>query len=71
MFIERLVLFVVLGFFVFSPTIGTWLEASAPYWYRHYLPWLMVIALCAWLHMRADSRSADEENQTERQSRDA
>ena len=50
MCIERLVLFVVLGFFVFSPTVGGWLEASAPYWYRHFLPWLAIIALCAWLH---------------------
>ena len=50
MFIERLVLFVVLGFFVFSPTVGGWLEASTPYWYRHFLPWLAIIALCAWLH---------------------
>ena len=60
MFIERLVLFLVLGFFVFSPTVGEWTGISLSEWYRNYVPWLALISLCGWLRY-ADREPANQQ----------
>ena len=43
--LERLILFLVLGFFVFSPSIPNWTQTSMTSWYSLYLFWLLTILL--------------------------
>lgn len=45
---ERLIGFVVLGFFVFSPNIPDW--SASYHWFAIYFVWLLVILLAAWQH---------------------
>lgn len=47
--LERVLSFIVIGLFVFSPTIGNWWESSLERWYLQYGIWLLLIGLCYWI----------------------
>ena len=47
--LERVVSFIVIGLFIFSPTIGDWWASSVQAWYMQYLIWILLIVLCFWI----------------------
>ncbi len=60
--IEKIIAFLILGIFVFVPTIPDWKDASFPGWFEVYLPWVLLIALCLILHLsQRESRRAGED----------
>ncbi len=52
MYIYRLVFLLVLGIYVFSPTIIDWWIAPGSAWYRPYVIWAVLIAMSVWLESR-------------------
>lgn len=54
--IERIITFLILGFFVFGPEIQSFWVHSPLGWYRNYLVWLGLIAACFW-SQRRESRT--------------
>ncbi len=56
MLLERLVSFLVLGFFVFRPRMSDWWQFEGT-WYAIYVPWLLLTFLCLLLHF-GQSRQA-------------
>ena len=54
--LERIIIFIVLGIFVFNPTVSNWWKDEFISWYHVYLPWLFLIAASIWLHWRARSK---------------
>lgn len=50
--VERIVTFLILGFFVFAPEIESFWSHSPLGWYRNYLVWLALIAACFWSQSR-------------------
>jgi hypothetical protein len=47
MFIERVITFVVLGFFVFVADVGSWWHhGDLGRWYGNYLTWIGLIVFC-------------------------
>ncbi len=57
MYIDRLVLLLVAGGFVLSPSIMQWWAEGGTSWYRPYLVWAILIALTFWI---TQSRDLDE-----------
>ena len=51
--LERVIIFIVLGIFVFSPTVSNWWKADFVAWYHVYLPWLILVVASLWLHWQA------------------
>ncbi len=45
---DRLIFFLVLGFFVFSPVIPDWSEGAQANWHAVYLIWILVILIAFW-----------------------
>lgn len=56
---ERLIIFMVLGIFVFTPTLNSWWEEEFVAWYEVYLPWILLIIVAVGLHWRADNHKVD------------
>lgn len=57
--IEKIISFLVLGIFVFAPSIDSWLREGIPGWYQVYLPWGLLILAAFWLHLSTkDSESS-------------
>jgi hypothetical protein len=52
--LERIIVFIVLGIFVFTPAVSSWWKADFFSWYDIYLPWLLLILAASWLHWRPD-----------------
>ncbi|MFQ5756864.1 MAG: hypothetical protein ACE5H7_12370 [Acidiferrobacterales bacterium] len=46
-----ILLFLFALFLLVSPLLGWWASDESP-WYLPYLMWLVLIVLCAWLHVR-------------------
>jgi hypothetical protein len=46
--IERVIIFLILGFFVFGPEIQSFWSRDPIAWYANYLVWLALIAACFW-----------------------
>lgn len=45
--LERLINFVVLGFFVFVADFGSWWQTSSLFaWYGNFLLWIVIIVAC-------------------------
>ncbi|HIG39874.1 MAG TPA: hypothetical protein EYQ14_04950 [Gammaproteobacteria bacterium] len=64
MLIERLITFIVLGFFIFVADFSSWWQYSdLSEWYRNYLVWIGLIIICYIASTRLDASrlSADEE----------
>ncbi len=51
--LERIIIFVVLGVFVFSPSLRDWWRSDMSSWYEVYIPWLTLILVTIWLHWRS------------------
>lgn len=46
MFLERLIIFIVLGFFIFVADLGSWWQTrSLGEWYGNYIIWIGLIAI--------------------------
>jgi hypothetical protein len=57
MIIDRIILFLVLGFFCFIAEIDSWQAAgSGLSWHSTYLGWLLLIGLCLWDQLRRRDR---------------
>jgi len=50
--IERIVIFLVLGTFVFTPEIGNWSEENFTAWYDVYIAWMILIIAVLWIEWR-------------------
>lgn len=50
--VERIITFLVLGFFVFAPEIAGFWAHDPIAWYKNYLVWLALIAACYWSQRR-------------------
>jgi hypothetical protein len=49
MFVNRTIIFLVLGFFVFIGEVDSWWSSESVFaWYANYLPLLGLIGLCIW-----------------------
>jgi len=60
MIIDRVILFLVLGFFCFIAEIDSWRVAgSGLSWYSTYIGWLLVIGLCLWNQISRRNRPED------------
>ncbi|MFT6437182.1 MAG: hypothetical protein ACJAVI_005256 [Candidatus Azotimanducaceae bacterium] len=47
--IERVIFFITLGFFVFSPQIPGWQDGQSLFnWYGYYLPALIFLVIIGW-----------------------
>ena len=46
--IERIIIFLILGFFVFGPEIQSFWSRDPILWYSNFLIWLGLIAACFW-----------------------
>jgi hypothetical protein len=58
MIIDRIILFMVLGFFCFAAEIASWQSGgSGLSWYSTYLGWLFLIGLCLLDQLRRRNRS--------------
>jgi len=44
--LERVVSFIVLGLFIFVPTVSDWRDTSLEVWYLQYAIWFLLIGLC-------------------------
>jgi hypothetical protein len=49
---ERIVVFIVLGIFVFSPSVSNWWKGEFVSWYHVYLPWFFLILAAIWIQWR-------------------
>jgi hypothetical protein len=57
MLIDRIILFLVLGFFCFIAEVDSWLAGgSGLSWYGTYVGWLFLIGLCLWDQLRRRNR---------------
>lgn len=56
---ERIIIFIVLGIFVFTPALSSWWKNEFQFWYGVYLPWILLIVAAAGLHWRTDHRNSD------------
>ncbi len=56
---ERIIIFMVLGIFVFTPALSSWWKNEFLAWYEVYLPWILIIMAAVVLHWRADHRNHD------------
>jgi hypothetical protein len=57
MIIDRIILFLVLGFFCFIAEIDSWHEVdSGLSWHSTYLGWFLLIGLCLWDQQRRRDR---------------
>lgn len=54
--IDRVVTFLVLGFFIFAPQIQSFWSIDPVRWYGNYLVWLALIGLC-WIAARHKARA--------------
>lgn len=52
MYSYRLVLLLVLSFYLFSPVIIDWWIEPAGTWYRPFIIWLMLIGVSVWLEQQ-------------------
>lgn len=50
--VERIITFLILGFFVFGPEIESFWSTSPLGWFHNYLVWLSLIAACFWSQWR-------------------
>jgi len=50
--IERIITFLILGFFVFSPEIQGFWSHDPLAWYHNYLVWFLLVAACMWSQIR-------------------
>lgn len=57
--IERLIVFLILGFFVFGPEIQSFWSKDPLTWYSNYFAWLALVAAC-WFAQRDKSRQPPE-----------
>jgi hypothetical protein len=57
--LERIIIFMVLGIFVFTPDLGSWWKTEFLAWYEVYLPWILLIIIAVGLHWRTDHRDPD------------
>ena len=55
MYIYRLVLILVVGFFLFPPAIMEWWTPAGSVWYRPYLLWLILIVVTFILQSQQDA----------------
>lgn len=56
MFIERLITFIILGFFVYVADVGSWWDTtSLADWYANYIVWLGLILVCFFAARRETS----------------
>jgi hypothetical protein len=51
--IERIVTFLILGFFVFGPQVQSFWSDDPITWYRNYVVWLALIGACFWTQHRS------------------
>lgn len=51
--IERFIVFLILGFFVFAPEVQSFWSRGPLAWYANYIIWLVLIAACFWSQYRA------------------
>lgn len=56
---ERMIIFMVLGIFVFTPALSSWWKNEFQMGYEVYLPWVLLIIAAAGLHWRTDHRHRD------------
>lgn len=57
--IDRVVIFLILGFFVFSPEIQGFWSHGPLRWYQNYLVWLVLILACFWSQTRTSRTPRD------------
>lgn len=50
--IERITIFLILGFFVFGPQIQSFWSHAPLSWFHNYVVWLGLIAACFWSQVR-------------------
>ena len=61
--VEKIISFLVLGIFVFAPSVDSWLIEGLPGWYRVYIPWGLLVLAAIWLHYFAkDTFAKDTES---------
>ena len=48
--LERIIIFIVLGVFVFSPAASDWWGKSYSAWYEIYIHWIFLLLATMWLH---------------------
>jgi hypothetical protein len=60
MLIDRTIVFLVLGFFVFIGGIDSWWSSASVFsWYANYLPLLGLICLCIWVQAAHNNKPGD------------
>lgn len=57
--IERLIIFLILGFFVFGPEVQSFWSSDPISWYMNYLIWLALIGACIWSQFRSGRQPRD------------
>lgn len=57
--IERLIIFLILGFFVFGPEVQSFWSSDPVSWYANYLVWLALIVACIWSQSRTGRQPRD------------
>ena len=57
--IERIVTFLILGFFVFGPEVESFWTQDPIGWYRNYLVWIVLIVACFWSESRESQQPPD------------
>ncbi|MEX0943157.1 MAG: hypothetical protein WD002_11495 [Pseudomonadales bacterium] len=57
--IERVIVFLILGFFVFDPGIQSFWSRGPLGWYANYLVWLALIGACYFSGRRASKDAGD------------
>lgn len=56
---EKIIIFMVLGIFVFTPALNSWWNNEFLVWYELYLPWILLIIAALGLQWRTDHRNPD------------
>lgn len=60
MFVNRTIIFLVLGFFVFIGEVDSWWSSKSVFgWYANYLPLLGLIGLCIWAQAAHNNKPED------------
>ncbi len=58
--LERVITFLILGFFVFAPRVQSFWSSDPISWYGQYVIWLLLISLC-YLSIRRIAESRDQD----------
>ncbi|MBA3980321.1 MAG: hypothetical protein C0462_06925 [Alcanivorax sp.] len=54
MYADRLLIIFIVGAYLLSPAIIEWWSDGGRAWYRPYMMWLLLIALCYWISRGRD-----------------